>query len=308
MIRVTFLGTAAARPTVGRNVSALMVQREGDQWLFDCGEGTQRQMMRYGTGFGIRGIFITHLHADHFLGIIGLLRTLALQDRTEPLSIWGPSGSSPILHSAIYLGQGRLPYPVEILELEAGDRVCQEEYDVVALPVRHGTPAVGYMLEEHLRPGRFDVDRARALGVPEGPLFGKLHRGETVEGKAGPVRPEDVVGPARPGRTVVYSGDTRPCSGIREAAVGTELLVHDATFADEELDRARFTHHSTAREAAEIARKAGARRLALTHISARYSQNPTPLEEEARTVFPDAMVARDGLVFEIGYPQEDSEE
>ena len=305
MIRVTFLGTAASRPTVGRNVSAISVQREGDLWLWDCGEGTQRQMMRYQTGFGIRGIFVTHLHADHYLGIIGLLRTLALQGREELLILAGPPGSRATLHSIAFLGVDRIPFPLEIVELAPGERVTLDEYEIRAFQVWHGISAVGYALREHPRPGRFDVDRARALGVPEGPLFGRLHGGEAVEVEGRRIGPEEVVGPSRPGRTVVYTGDSRPAESTLEEAKGTRLLIHDGTFGEDEADRARSTFHSTARDAAVLARDAGAHRLALTHLSARYAADPRPLEEEARKVFPTAVVAHDGLTIEIGYDQEE---
>jgi len=307
MIRLTFLGTAASRPTVGRNVSALALQREGELLLFDCGEGTQRQMMRYGTGFALDHIFITHVHADHYLGVIGLVRTLALQGRTETMRIFGPRGGGSILEAAIHLGVNRLAFPVEIGELEPGDRVERELYDVEALPVRHGTHAVGYAIREHDRPGRFDVERARALGIPEGPLFGRLHAGQTVEVDGRTIRPGEVVGAPRPGRLVVYTGDTRPSDRIVAEARNADALVHDATFGDDESDRAHETFHSTARQAAEVARKAGAKRLFLTHLSARYSANPSPLEREAREEFPGAVVAYDGLSVEIGYLQEDED-
>lgn len=308
MIRVTFLGTAASRPTVGRNVSSLMIQREGDDWMFDCGEGTQRQMMRFGTGFAVKGIFITHMHADHFLGVIGLLRTMALQGRTERLLLRGPPGASGLLRSSVYLGQGPLPFPLEIREMAPGERLQFEEYDIEVVPVDHGTRAVGYALREHPRPGRFDVDRARALGVPEGPAFGRLHSGEVVEGADGPVHPEQVVGPERPGRLVVYTGDTRPSDDVVARAHGADLLVHDATFGSEDRDRARETFHSTATEAAEVALQAGVERLVLTHLSSRYSANPSPLEREARAIFPEAMIAWDGLEIEIEYPPDDRED
>jgi ribonuclease Z len=307
MIRLTFLGTAAARPTVGRNVSALALQREGELMLFDCGEGTQRQMMRYGTGFSLDDIFISHLHGDHFLGLIGLLRTLALQGRTQPMRVFGPEGAGAVLRDAVNLGVNRVAFPVEIRELAPGDRVGRELYDVVAIPVRHGTPAVGYALREHDRPGRFDVDRARELGVPEGPLFGRLHAGQTVEVEGRTIRPEDVVGPPRPGRLVVYTGDTRPSNRIVEEARGADALIHDATFGDEEAERAHETFHSTARQAGDVARRAGVKRLYLTHLSARYSANPGPLEHEAREAFPGAQVAYDGLTVEIGYEQEEDD-
>lgn len=305
MMRVTFLGTAASRPTVGRNVSAVLVARHGELLLFDCGEGTQRQMMRFQTGFGIGDVFFTHMHADHFLGVIGLLRTMGLQGREEPITLWGPAGSGSILHDAVNLGVERVPFEITIRELEPGERIEREEYDIVAYPTQHGGRSVGYALIEHERLGRFYPERARALGVPEGPLFGKLHRGEPVEIDGRVIRPEDVVGPPRPGRKVVYTGDTRPTRRTVEIARGADLLIHDATFADDEADRARATNHSTAREAAEVARRAGVLRLVLTHISSRYSEDPRPLEREAREVFPGAVVANDGMVIEVPYRSEE---
>jgi ribonuclease Z len=299
MIRVTFLGTAAARPTVRRNVSSIALQREGDNFLLDCGEGTQRQMMRYGTGFAVRDIFVTHLHADHFLGITGLLRTMALQGRTDPLRIFGPESSRGTLERVVSLGVDRLAFPLEIQELSAGERVAYDEYDVIAFAADHRTSAVGYAFVEHERLGRFDVARARALGVPEGELFGRLHMGEAVEVDGRTVEPADVVGAGRPGRVVVYSGDTRPSKETIEMASGASMLIHEATFGDEEADRAKQTYHSTARGAAELANEAGVRRLYLTHVSARYSDDSSPLETEAREAFPGAVIARDGTSVEI---------
>ncbi len=308
MIRVTFLGTAASRPTVRRNVSSIAVQREGDVFLFDCGEGTQRQMMRYATGFSLGEIFITHLHADHFLGLTGLLRTMALQGRTEPLHVYGPPGSRTTLQKAVGLGVDRVVFPLAIEELEVGGRVSHDEYDVVAFRVDHGKPALGYALVEHERLGRFDVDRARALGIPEGPLFGKLHQGEAVEVDGRTIEPADLVGTSRPGRVVVYTGDTRPADSVIEVATGATLLIHEATFGEEEADRAHQTHHSTARGAATVAREAGVARLCLTHVSARYADDSTPLEQEAREVYPGAVVARDGTVVELPHNDDDSDD
>ncbi len=299
MIRVTFLGTAASRPTVGRNVSAVAVQREGDHYLFDCGEGTQRQMMRYGSGFGLTAIFITHLHADHFLGITGLLRTMSLQGRTEPLAIYGPPRSARVLRETVHLGMDRITFPVDIRPTPPGEGLQAGGYRIEAFKVEHGTPAVGWALIEEDRLGRFDVEKARALGVPEGPLFGRLHRGEDVEVDGRLIRSADLVGPPRPGRTVVYTGDTRPCRSVTRRARGAQLLIHEATFGDEERERAHETFHSTARDAAEIAREAGVERLVLTHLSARYADDPRPLLEEARQVFAGAQVARDGMVIEL---------
>jgi len=304
MIRITFLGTAASRPTVGRNVSGISVQREGDLMLFDCGEGTQRQMMRFGTGFGVQAIFVSHLHADHFLGIIGLLRTLALQGREEALPIYGPSGTEGVLQAAIHLGVDRIPFPVPIRELGPGDSIPFQEYNVVPFSVQHSTSALGYALKEHQRLGRFDVDRARALGVPEGQLFGRLHRGEAVEVGARVILPEDVVGDPRPGRLVVYTGDTRPSPVTVEVAGGADLLIHEATFLEEESQRAHETYHSTAKGAALVAREAEVKRLLLTHVSARYSEDSRPLAEEAREVFPETTVAQDGMSIELGYRQD----
>ncbi len=301
MIRLTFLGTAASRPTVGRNVSGIAVQREGELMLFDCGEGTQRQMMRYGTGFNVRTIFVTHIHADHFLGITGLLRTMALQGRTDPMSIFGPPGSARVLRTAVGLGVERVHFPVEVQEVQAGFRLELKGYALEAFEVVHGTPAVGWALVEDPRLGRFDVDRARALGVPEGPLFGRLHRGESVEVGGTVVEAREVVGPARPGRLVVYTGDTRPCASVVERARGADLLVHEATFGLEEESRAHETFHSTAAGAARIARDAGVSSLMLTHVSARYADDPGPLVQEARAVFPGTSVAHDGLVIEVAY-------
>lgn len=305
MIRVTFLGTSAARPTVRRGVSALTVQREGDLMLFDCGEGTQRQMMRYQTGFSLDSIFFTHMHADHFLGITGLLRTLGLQGRTEPITLYGPIGSRGILAVAAGLGVDRVPFEVIIEELAVGARVERDEYDVVALEVDHGAEALGYALAEHTRAGRFDIEAARALDIPEGPLFGKLHRGEPIEVDGRTIEPNAVVGPDRDGRTVVYTGDTRPAASIIEAARGAELLIHEATFTEDGRDRARSTFHSTAKDAGEVAAAAGVRRLVLTHLSARYSDDSEAIKAEAREVFPTAVVAQDGLVIELPYSEEE---
>jgi ribonuclease Z len=301
MIRVTFLGTAAARPTVGRNVSGVALQRDGDSILLDCGEGTQRQMMRFGTGFAVSAIFVSHIHADHFLGITGLLRTMALQGRTEPLVIFGPPRSAGTLRGTVHLGVERVPFPVDIREVAAGEAVARDGYAMEAFATTHGIQSVGWALQEPDRLGRFDVERARALGIPEGPLFGRLHRGEPVEVDGRTVDPAEVVGPARPGRRVVYTGDTRPSPEVVEAARDADLLIHDATFTEEEADRARETNHTTALGAARVAAGAGVRRLVLTHLSARYADDPKVLEEEARTVFPGAVVAHDGLVVEVPF-------
>lgn len=307
MIRITFLGTAASRPTVNRGVSSIAIQREGDLALFDCGEGTQRQMMRYQTGFGVARIFFTHTHADHIIGVVGLLRTMALQGREDVIQLYGPVGSAPVLNAAVKLGVDRIGFPVEVHEVEPGEGIDEEEYSVRAFRVHHGTPAVGWALREHPRLGRFDVERARALGVPNGPLNGLLHKGESIEVDGRTITPEDVVGAPRPGRLVVYTGDTRPSDDTVEVARGADVLIHEATFGGEEGARARETNHSTAPEAAEVGRRADVRRLILTHVSARYSDCPGVLEKEAREVFARTTVAHDGLSIELGYRQDDDE-
>jgi ribonuclease Z len=301
MLSLTLLGTGAACPTVDRNVAALAIHREGEMLLFDCGEGTQRQMMRYGVGFSFHEIFFTHFHADHFLGLAGLLRTLGLLDRKDPLTLYGPKGASKWLGQMVTLGMDRPKFEVKVVELKAGDVLKRKDYEILAFPVEHRGEAFGYALIEHERLGRFHPDQARSLGVPEGPLWGMLHRGETVtlpDGRT--VGPADLVGPPRPGRRVVYSGDTKPCRSTRAAAQGADLLVHEATFGEDERDRARETGHSTARQAAELAREAGVRELVLTHISARYSREAPELLDEARAVFAATTVGRDGMTVEVG--------
>ena len=303
-LTLRFLGTAASRPTVERNVSSVAVVREGETILVDCGEGTQRQMMRYGVSFALADIFFTHTHTDHLLGVVGLTRTLQLQGRTEVLRLWGPRGSARVLRQAVAFGGDRVGFPVEVIEVEPGAAIRRgDEHDVVPFAVEHpGVAAVGYALVEHERRGRFNPELARALGVPEGPLWGRLHRGQAVtldDGRV--VDPAQLVGPTRPGRTVVITGDTRPCAATVDAARDADLLVHEATFADDEAARAKATGHATAREAAMVARAAGARRLVLTHISARYSHDTRELEAEARQVFPDARVARDGTEVEVPF-------
>jgi ribonuclease Z len=306
MLSVTFLGTGAATPTIDRNVAGLAVHREGETLLFDCGEGNQRQMMRYGVGFAFREIYFTHYHADHMLGVTGLLRTMGLQDRSAPVTLYGPKGAQRVLGAAVNLGIERNKFPVEIVEIQAGDRLARDEYELVVFETEHRADTVGYALVEQLRLGRFDPDKARAMGIPEGPLWGQLHKGKTVtlpDGRM--VGPAELVGPPRPGRTLVYSGDTRPNLSVIEASRGADLLVHEATFGSDELERAKETGHSTAAEAARVALEAGVRRLILTHISSRYTRDAAELLAEARGVFPETVIARDGMTVDIPYADGD---
>ena len=311
MLTVTFLGTSAARPTVERNVSGLAVHREGETLLFECGEGTQRQMMRYGVSFALSEIFFTHFHADHFLGVIGLIRTLGLQGRPEPLFLYGPKGAKRVLSTALQLGVERVPFPVEITEVKAGDTIgdggrgTREGYDIYTFPTEHGGgPSLGYVIKEQVRRGRFDVEKAKAAGIPEGPLWGKLSKGEAIELADGTrLTADGFVGPARPGRMIAFTGDTRPCASTVDAAQGADLLIHEATFGEEERDRARDTGHSTAKEAAQVALASKAKRLVLSHVSARYSISADELVKEAREVFPNATVAKDGMGVDVPFAE-----
>jgi ribonuclease Z len=297
------LGTSAARPTIERNVSSLAVHREGETLMFDCGEGTQRQMMRYGISFALEDIFFTHVHADHVLGVIGLMRTMALQGRAEQLRLWGPRGAGRVLRRAESFGFERPTFATQITELESGQRLERGGYAIVAFEVDHrGSTSIGYAIVEEERKGRFNPERARELGVPEGPLWGQIHRGLPVTLDDGrQIDPSLLVGPRRPGRKVVITGDTRPCAATIDAAAGADLLVHEATFGDEEAERAVETGHSTAREAARVATQAGARRLVLTHFSARYSRDASDLEREARSEFANTIVGKDGMEIEVPF-------
>lgn len=311
MLKLTFLGTGAACPTIDRNVASLALVREGETMLFDCGEGTQRQMMRYGVSFTFREIFFTHFHSDHFLGVTGLLRTMGLlnifggtqRDPNDGITLYGPRGAKRILDEALKIGIERTKFPVEIVELTAGDVLKRDEYDIVAFATEHRVQdSLGYALVEHIRLGRFNPDKAREMGIPEGPLWGKIHKGETIALPDGrQVAPSELVGAPRAGRRVVISGDTRPSPILREHARGADLLVHEATFSNEDAERAVETGHSTAREAAQLAHEAGARRLVLTHISPRYSREAPELLAEARSVFPETAIARDGFEIEVPY-------
>jgi ribonuclease Z len=301
IIRLTFLGTSAAAPTLHRNVSGLAFKADTDLLLFDCGEGSQRQMIRYGTGFAVDAVFFTHFHADHYLGIIGFLRTLGMGGREHGLTLYGPPPAKRLLEQAVHLGVERLSFPVDIMELKGGEALDRGSYLVRAVKVDHRVNALGYAVEEKTRPGRFDPEKARALGVTPGPDFGRLQRGESLTLPGGAtVQPSDVMGGARAGRKVIISGDTRPCAALIAASAGADLLVHEATFSDDEQERALETRHSTAREAGRVAREASARRLILTHLSSRHDVDFAPLLTQARAEYKGpSEVAYDGLTVEL---------
>jgi ribonuclease Z len=297
---VAFLGTGGSVPTARRSTASILVGRGGDRMLFDCGEGTQRQLQRSLGLVHLDQIYLTHFHADHFLGLPGLLKTYDLGGREKPLVIHGPRGLRELMESLDRV-LGRSRFPIELVELEPGDELARDGYAVRTFPVEHRTRALGYALAEDERPGRFDAEEAHRLGVAEGPAWGALQRGEEVAGSDGPVRPADVMGESRPGRTVVISGDTAPCLATAEASRGAQLLIHDASFAEEESQRAAETGHSTARQAAALACEAGVDLLALVHISSRY--HVKTVLEEARAEFEGAFAPRDFDLVEIPFPE-----
>ena len=291
-----FAGTGGSVPA-RRGLPAILIRRGGDRLLFDCGEGTQRQLVRSVGLVDMECVFITHFHADHWLGLPGMLKSFALRERDRPLTVYGPRGLRELmgLMRSIY---GRLPYELSVVELEPAQTVERDGYAIAAVPVSHrAESAFGYALVEEPRPGHLDAALAEQLGVSPGPDFGRLQRGETVAG----VAPEQVMGPVREGRKIVLSGDTEPCEALAIAAHQADLLVHEATFAEEEAERARQTAHSTARQAAELARDAEVRLLALTHISTRYAGGE--LREEARAVFAATEAPRDFDTIEVPFPE-----
>jgi ribonuclease Z len=299
---VVFLGTAGSMPTAQRAPAALLVRRGGDKLLFDCAEGTQRQLLRSSVGLlELEDVFFTHFHADHVLGLPGMLKTFALRGRELPLRVYGPRGLVDLVVSLKRV-LGKLTYELDLLELEAGDVLERDGYRLATFAVAHGVSALGWSLIEATRPGRFDVARADALGVPNGPERGRLQRGEAVtlaDGRA--VTPQEVVGEPRPGRKLVITGDTAPAETIVEAAWAADVLVTEATFSNEERDRAAETRHQTATQAADIARRAEVGLLALTHLSNRYFG--PEIADEAREVFPETVVPRDFDAVEIPFAE-----
>jgi len=299
---LVFLGTAGSAPTASRGASATLLRRGGDRILVDCAEGTQRQLLRSDVGLvDLEHVFLTHLHADHVLGLPGMLKTFALRGRELPVTVYGPRGTRGLLR-ALGAVIGRLTYALEVEELDAGESVVRGDYRLEAFAVAHGRSALGYALHEDGRPGRFDVAAADSLGVPDGPARGALQRGEDVTLEDGRVvRPEDVLGAPRRGRSIVLTGDTAPADSVVAAAAGADVLVHEATFLADERDRARETDHSTAEDAARVARDAGVKLLALTHLSARYAGSE--VADEARTVFPQTVVPRDFDLIDVPLPE-----
>ena len=292
-----FAGTGGSTPAAGRGLPALLVRRGGDRILIDCGEGTQRQLLRSAGLVDVDSVFVTHFHADHWLGLPGMLKSLALREREQPLAVYGPPGLAELM-GVMRIVYGRLPFELSVVELEPGQAVPRDGYRIAPLRVQHGTrEAYGYALVEDERPGEFDPAAAERLGVSPGPDFGRLQQGHPVGG----VAPEQVMGPPRQGRKLVVSGDTAPCEALAVAAHEADVLVHEATFLHEEAERARDTSHSTARQAAELARAAQVRLLALTHLSSRYAGGE--VLAEARAVFAVTDVPRDFDTIEVPFPE-----
>ncbi|HUB98909.1 MAG TPA: ribonuclease Z [Solirubrobacterales bacterium] len=299
-LSVVFLGTGGSVPSARRSTASVLVARGGERLLFDCGEGTQRQMQRSLGLTQVDEIYLTHFHADHILGLPGLLKTYDLTDREKPLVIHGPKGLRDVFGVLSPL-VGRLRFGVDLVELVPGDAVGHDDFEVQSFEASHGVRANGYALVEAERPGRFDPEAARAAGVPEGPAFAALQRGEEVEGSSGTVAPDQVMGPGRAGRTVVVTGDTAPSPATVAAAADAELLVHDASFAEEDAQRAAETGHSTLGQAAAVAAEAHVKMLAAVHISSRYHVGK--VLEEAEEVFEPTVAPRDFDVIEIPFPE-----
>lgn len=304
-LKVIFLGTAGSIPTSKRSLPAILIKRKGEQLLFDCGEGVQRQMIMAGASFNRKmKVFITHMHGDHMLGLPGLVQTMALLDRDKKLEIYGPPEIRKFMESIREMVQFGLTFPIEIHEIHEAGTICEtDEYTVQAIWANHVIPSLAYALVEKPRPGKFYPEKARALGVPEGPLWSKLQHGNEVKLPNGKVvKPKDVMGPPRPGRKIVYTGDTRPFEGLAAFAADADLLIHDATLDDDLAERAYEDGHSTPSQAAENAKNSRAKLLILTHISARY-KNPKVLLKQARKIFKKTQVAEDFMTLEIPFPK-----
>jgi len=293
-LRIIFLGTGGSWPTVARNVSSIAVKRGSEILLFDCGEGTQRQFQKSNLSYmQVSHVFITHFHGDHFLGLPGLIQTMQLNDREKPLHLYGPPGMNKLTSQLLSLGYFRPAYNIQSHEVDDGDVLEFDEYSVRVLKVAHNVPAVAYAVEEHQRPGKFNKPKALSLGIPEGPLFSKLQRGETITlPNKKTITPTMVLGPARKGRKIVISGDTTPFKKMVGFAKDSDALIHEATFASDLNDIAGEYGHSTSHQAAEIAQQAHVEKLFLVHISPRYL-DPSIIEDDARQIFKHSYVPKD---------------
>jgi ribonuclease Z len=299
-LNILFLGTGGSWPTIKRNVTSIAIKRGSEIILFDCGEGTQRQFQKSKQSYmQISKIFITHFHGDHFLGIPGLVQTMQLNDREDPLHIYGPKGMIKLTGQLLSLGYFKPNYEIVSHELNENDVIDFGQYCIKTLKVKHGAPTLAYCLEEKMRPGKFNRPKALKLGIPEGPLFSKLQHGQTIVLKNGKkITPSMVLGPARRGRKIVFSGDTKPTNEMIDFSKNADILIHEATFDSELKDVSGEYGHTTALQAAEIAKKADVEKLYLVHISPRYLDNKV-LEDESRSVFKNSFVANDFQEIEI---------
>lgn len=299
-LNIIFLGTGGSWPSVKRNVSSLAIKRAGEIVLFDCGEGTQRQFQKSNLSYmQISKIFITHFHGDHFLGIPGLIQTMQLNDREIPLHIYGPKGMTKLLDQLLSLGYYKPNYEIFGHDIDQDDVLNFEGYKIKVLSVKHGVPALAYCLIEDKRPGKFNKTKALKLGIPEGPLFSKLQKGENVVLKYGQkITPKMVLGPSRKGRKIVISGDTKPINKMIKFSKDADVLVHEATFDSELGDISGEYGHTTASQAAEIAKKANVEKLFLVHLSPRYLDGKK-FEIEAREIFKKSFVPKDFQEVEV---------
>jgi ribonuclease Z len=295
-LSIFFAGTGGSAPTARRGLPALLIRRGGERILLDCGEGTQRQLVGSVGLAELDAVFLTHFHSDHWLGLPGMLKTFDLRGRERPLPVYGPPGLRTLMGLVGRMG-GRLGYELELTELGAGDELARDGYRIAPVPVSHRGTAYGYVLYEDERPGVFDPEAAVRLGLEPGPEFGRVQRGETIRG----VSPGQVLGPSRPGRKLVFSGDTGPSEALRIAAHQADVLVHEATFLDEDRERAAETGHSTAAQAARLGREAEVRLLALDHLSTRHPVRL--LRDEARAILPGTVLPRDFDTIEVPFPE-----
>lgn len=306
-MRIVFLGTGGGMPSRRRGLPAIAIKYAGSTLLFDCGESTQRQAILAGLGFKKDfKIFLTHLHGDHVLGLPGLLYTMSMLDRNDPVEIYGPAGTKEVVDALLVTTDGTTTFPLKITEVGEGVVYMSQEYKVETIKTKHTIESLAYKLQEKERPGKMRIEYLESIGLPRGPLWGKLQRGHVVVYKGRKITPEDAVGPPRKGRSVVYTGDTRPTERIVEFSKNADVLIHDATFSHELFERAKAEGHSTAREAAEVAAAAAVKRLYLFHISPRYDDEPEQLLSEARSIFPQTYLSEDLMQLDVPYPLEES--
>ena len=298
-MKLVFLGTSGAQPTENRGLSCICLEREGEIFMFDAGEAAQISFMKSGLGWNKKmKIFVTHLHGDHCVGILGFLQTMSMQKRTESIEIFGPSGIDEFIAANLKVLDFGLSFPVLINTIKEGKVFEDEKISVSACKANHSIVAYSYRLEEKDKPGRFNVEKAQELGIPEGKLWNDLQNGKEIVVNEKTIRPEEVLGEKRPGKKIGISGDTMPTKELESFFEGCDYLVFDSTFLDEERDKAQETNHSTAKQAAMVAKNANVKNLILTHFSARYKDEVGHLNE-AQEIHDSVITAKDLLEIEI---------